>query len=408
MTWIESRERSSGAALALNALALAALATHGACARAREAGAPVEVADSAGVRVVTHHALEAPAWPLEPDPLLDLGATDGAEATRFFRISSARRLRDGGIAVFDGGSGELRVFASDGTHVRSFGRRGEGPGEFMGPGRIFALPGDSLAIWDERLRRLSIFQSGGTLGRIVEPVGIGMRPRILTVRADGGTLFEQEIGVRDRIGSEYVQQYSTFLLYDGSGELLDSLPTQPRVEIAMWGEGPLAGPRLFDEGTELAGDTSGYWVGTTKIEELRRYALAGELELIVRWPAKDRTIRSEDVDADLRELLASLPARADPVRAAALHRSREVLERFPSHGLLLVDRLGALWVQEFERPGRTGPTTWRVHGADGVLLATVRVPRGHRVLDVGEDYVLASGRDDLGVEHVRLFGLTRR
>ena len=35
------------------------------------------------------------------------------------------------------------------------------------------------------------------------------------------------------------------------------------------------------------------------------------------------------------------------------------------------------------------------------------VPEGFRLFEVGDDYVLGVGRDQLDIEHVRMYGLTR-
>lgn len=375
------------------------------CTASSDRAPQVVETDSAGIALVTNLDLAVVDWNVEPAPTLELGTVDEGGPEQFFRVSAARRLRSGEIAVHDG-SREVRVFAPDGAFVRSFGGEGDGPGEYRGPGRMFVIPGDSLAIWDTRLRRLTILDDRGNVGRIISPKGIGVRPQILTVLPDGSTLFEQEI-LLGYNATEYTQKFSSYLLYGPHGELVDSLPRQPRVEVAVWGEGPLAGPRLFDEGTQIAADWTGYWIGTTKVEELYRYSLSGELERIVRWPAEDRHVEDQAVDLSLREALESLGPGADRERFRAMHLSRGVPERYPSHGPLLVDDLGFLWVQEFERPGHQGPSTWRVFDPDGRLTARVRVPRGHRVFDVGQDYILALGRDDYGVEHLRVFQLSR-
>ncbi len=375
------------------------------CSAAEDRSPTVTVVDSAGISIVTNLELRIDEWAVDAEPLLELGTLDAGGPQQFFLISAARRLPSGEVAVLDG-SREVRIFTSGGAFVRAFGGEGDGPGEYRGPGRMFLMPGDSLAIWDTRLRRLTILDSQGGVGRVVSPEGIGRRPQILTVLPDGSTLFEQEI-LLGHTPPEYTQQYSDYLLYGPTGELLDSLPRQPRVEVGLWGEGPLAGPRLFDEGTQFVADSTGYWIGTTKREELLRYTLQGDLARIVRWPAEDRAVGDDAAALSLREALEALPPGADREAFSEVHLSRGIPERYPSHGPILVDQGGSLWVQEFERPGHEGPSLWRVFETDGTLTARVRVPGGHRVLDIGQDYLLAVGRDEYDVEYVRLFGLTR-
>ncbi len=361
--------------------------------------------DSAGVRIVMNQSIDVARWQLDTLPTVQMGSQEAEGPEQFFRVSSARVLRTGEIAVFDG-SREVRVFDRSGVFVRSFGGEGEGPGEYLGPGRMFRLRADTLAIWDSRQRRLTILNGTGEVLSTVSPAGIGRRPQILTVLPDRSTLFEQEIRLPST-PTEYTQQFSNYLLYGPDGVLRDSLPVQPRVEIAKWPVGPLAGPRLFEEGTQFAGDWEGYWIGITRDEEIRRYSLAGDLSLIVRWPSTDRMVEGDAQERSVAELLETLGAGVDREQAARVHRSREVPEQYPSHGPMLVDALDLLWVQEFERPGSRGLSWWKVFDVEGALRATVAVPDNHRVLDVGDDYVLAVGSDALGVEYVRMFRLTR-
>ena len=169
----------------------------------------------------------------------------------------------------------------------------------------------------------------------------------------------------------------------------------------------MAGPRVFDEGTQFVGDETGYWVGTTKHEEIARYGIDGTIEMLVRWPAEDRVVGEAASELALQEQLATLPAAVDPGPTEELFRSRTVAELYPTHGLLVSDELGYLWMQTFERPGNDGWTEWRVFDPVGRLVSIVAIPRDHRVHDIGSDYIITVGRDDFDVEYVRMFELRR-
>ena len=45
--------------------------------------------------------------------------------------------------------------------------------------------------------------------------------------------------------------------------------------------------------------------------------------------------------------------------------------------------------------------------ADGRMLGLVETPEIVTVFEIGEDYILGEGTDDLGVEYVRVWGLVR-
>ena len=65
---------------------------------------------------------------------------------------------------------------------------------------------------------------------------------------------------------------------------------------------------------------------------------------------------------------------------------------------------GLLWVQQFVPPGAPS-TTWLAFAPSGSLVATMDLPRGARLLDIGEDYALLRVRDELDVESVVLHGV---
>lgn len=100
-------------------------------------------------------------------PSFDIGHADGDPAQELYRVSGAVRLADGRIVVANSGSSELRYFDSTGGYLRSVGRRGGGPGEFTGDLKLLPYHGDSLLVWDARLRRFSLFAFNGAFVRVL-------------------------------------------------------------------------------------------------------------------------------------------------------------------------------------------------------------------------------------------------
>jgi hypothetical protein len=58
-------------------------------------------------------------------------------------------------------AGELRIFERDGSHLRTIGRQGSGPGEFERIGVVLAGPGGRIWADDARLRRWEVFDTAG-------------------------------------------------------------------------------------------------------------------------------------------------------------------------------------------------------------------------------------------------------
>src|SRR5690606_712467 len=80
---------------------------------------------------------DAPLWrPGEAWALREqfrLGATEGEGADVFGEIGDVELGPDGALHVRDAQASEVRVFGSDGAHLRTLGRRGRGPGELENP-----------------------------------------------------------------------------------------------------------------------------------------------------------------------------------------------------------------------------------------------------------------------------------
>jgi hypothetical protein len=100
------------------------------------------------------------------EPLLEIGAIEGPEELAFAAIESVVRLPDGTVAVSDAGATRISLFDADGAFLRSWGRQGDGPGEFRSLSRIYPLGRDSLMAAERFSGRLAVYDLGGDLGRL--------------------------------------------------------------------------------------------------------------------------------------------------------------------------------------------------------------------------------------------------
>jgi hypothetical protein len=120
--------------------------------------------DSAGTTIISQDGPDR-ALDWHGEEVLRLGPADeGPDA--FFRIrsdgSGLGADTAGNIYVVDTGHYEVRVFDREGRHLRSLGRRGEGPGEFVIPHRLFVSPDGIVAVADNSKRALVRFAPDGT------------------------------------------------------------------------------------------------------------------------------------------------------------------------------------------------------------------------------------------------------
>ncbi len=92
---------------------------------------------------------------------LSIGAAVGEPEYMFSRISDVAKDDSGRIFVLDYIEAELRIFDQAGKHIRTVGRKGQGPGEFMAPISLGITDNDTVMVYDLINHRISYFSPGG-------------------------------------------------------------------------------------------------------------------------------------------------------------------------------------------------------------------------------------------------------
>jgi hypothetical protein len=95
-----------------------------------------------------------------------IGTMEGAEETAFAEISDVAVDSRGDIYVGDGKLCEVRKFAADGRHLLTFGRKGQGPGEFQSVKTVSVGPEGQIILFDDMMQRLSEFSEDGRLLKV--------------------------------------------------------------------------------------------------------------------------------------------------------------------------------------------------------------------------------------------------
>lgn len=384
------------------------------------------VRDSAGVRIAESGAPTWDAgdgWHLSDEPALEIGALDGPAEVQFASIAGVLRLADGRIVVGDqrAPDGHLRVYGPDGRFLARFAPAGEGPGE-LGFLTLFAsYRGDSLATWDPRANRMSVFDVEGRLGRtqsIEIPIddlttGAGGAAMVMT-GAVSGFLDDGSVLVSPGLRFE-AQQGGTvsvpvrLLVHSPEGALLDSigplaevdwrLPDFERLQLGISDPYPPLSVRQERRDRIYAGSAATY--------EIRVFHVEGGLERIIRSPGRDLRMTEAARQAYLDEQLrrAEEAGRRPEVERAL--RDVPFPATLPAYARLLVDAEDHLWIQEYRLPGAEGPFRWSVFDPDGRHLGAVEVPEAFRIHQIDRDHVIGVWTDELDVQFVRVYGLER-
>jgi hypothetical protein len=94
-------------------------------------------------------------------PLFSVGAEEGAEHETFGRVAGVAFDAQNNLYVLDGGNRRVVVFDARGRHVRTIGRPGAGPGEFIAPLQVVVAQGGRVVVSDLGRRGFSVFAPDG-------------------------------------------------------------------------------------------------------------------------------------------------------------------------------------------------------------------------------------------------------
>ena len=179
-------------------------------------GTPPALQAQGGATVVVRDPARCSECEIQLEKVVTLGDREGAGRV----MANSRIARDSVgnyyVAHGDGSGGAAAVWVFDtvGTFLRTFGRRGEGPGEYQAIGNLRFRPGDTLEIYDSGLRRKTILAPDGTV------VGTSR----FEVRSYSGGVFLGDGRVVVNEHRQTPEQVGYPLqLVDGSGEIVRSL-----------------------------------------------------------------------------------------------------------------------------------------------------------------------------------------
>jgi hypothetical protein len=370
------------------------------------------VRDSAGV-VIVEHAADAlargtgdpPAWTADFDRALVLPGD-------FFQVAAAVRLDGGRIAVVERSDPRVRFFGPDGAREHSVGGQGEGPGEFRAITSAHRWPGDSIVVFDVQLRRLTLFDGSGELGRtfafeVTEDVPFA---NLQGVHAEEGSLLATGFSQTPPGGPEGGRRrYQTPAYRFGpDGALGGALPlaTDSESYFEIIENGFRVFPPLFRRSTGLLAGPDFLLEAANDTWEFRVHTPGGELTRIVRrWgtPARlTEPLRREAIERRLAEDGSS--GDGDDLRRTL--ETMPVPETLPAFGQVAVARSGHIWVEDYD-PARPESMAWTVVDPEGMIAARVELPGRFRPMEIGDDYLLGVLTDELDVERVVLAPLAR-
>lgn len=367
--------------------------------------------DSAGARIVSFDPLASDAvCSLGEEPTFLVGDDEGSDELWFSRVLGVARLSDGSVAVADDVSSEVRIFDAAGNHLRTMGRRGEGPGEFDHIWFMWRVPGDTLWVGDYRPWRYHLYTPAGEHVRTVT-----MNP-LYENRARGGGVLANGTSINVRLETAGRRDFKTpdswhVEAHGPDGRLLGTLMTLPgRTFGRVGGEtSNFYGSPLFDASSSI--DVAGRTVviANGRDPEVRVLDEELRLRLIVRWDDPGREVTA----AHIRSAREAARNRAREAGTSQLERGylnseRPAADFFPAVSAVKAGVDGTVWIWRYPRPGVPGPSRLMAFGPDGDFLCYLPAAKdNYWIWEYGADYVLGVHTTDLGVEHVAMYDLAR-
>ncbi len=367
------------------------------------------IRDSAGVRILDNGRAPPVGWRVETSPVFTLGwETDGPT---FTWIQSGQVLPDGGALAGDFGAKTIYRIGPDGSVLTTWGRDGEGPGEYQGLDAML-LRGDSIVVSDGRLRRVTILSYEGNV-LAIQPLPGAFLHQVSSILADGRILLIPGDGysfVPD-IRPEWVFEHQPIIAAALESGAVDTLAELPHLRRWYGTRGASPGP-VSVKG-RAGGFADGFAWSRADQREVMWYDGSGRLVQIARWDEEPVALtpdRKSRIAGHFEELFRS--SRADETFVAA--RLAEVVEGLDRHDGPLpywqsfhVDRLGNAWLSEYSLPGQPSDR-WRVITRDGTFVGWIELPGIVSILDITDDRVLAVRTDDLDVPAVVMLKLLKR
>jgi hypothetical protein len=332
-------------------------------------------------------------------------------------VTGAVRFSDGRIAVANGRTFQVQVFDPTGRAVASFGRQGDGPGEFAELRYICRMRGDTLIASDGG-RTHVVFAPDGSYVREVQPDlaptrTVRQMAELQGCSPDGSFLLMRDGFVRNNTRTTRWDDSSFAYLYNPDGRLRASI-------------GPLAGmtwdhaaglqqPVMFGAMERHTFDGRYLYSAPATDFSIQLYDLNGRLARIVRRPWTPLTVTAGEIRT-YKEYRREAFSGYSPDERREYEQMIEVLEIAPSHPavqLLLVDARGNLWVREgapwsrvdtarFRRGGR-----WSVFDPTGRWLGSVQIPDTITIVSIDSDVIIGTVVDAMGLEYLVTHRLIR-
>ncbi len=358
------------------------------------------------------HAFDpsVPRWSLSVEA--EVGGADEAEGMILGGVMGGVLLDDGGFALGEGQTLEVRFYDGRGAFRGARGGRGQGPGEFTFINWVDSPDGVGVTAWDPQANRVTSFPGlqGDPSTRSLDlgaagPRGSGAPVGLL---ADGTVVVLHGARENDLTGAVEGEHRDTARVIAVGADDSRILLARPGTERFVASDGEQSGAPLVVFGSEPRATVMGPTVvaGGTDTAELTRLDPTGApldpariaVPALAANPDAESAVRQAGVAADSAVWARIAPYNPTLDFATLLEYSRDLWTSLPARDTLprfselRGDRAGHLWVRAYVLP-TADSVTWARMDAGFDAEGRVVVPAGWRILDQEGDRLLVALRD---------------
>jgi len=341
-------------------------------------------------------------WHLSDSPLLTLGGPDASGPTEFTNVY-AGAFWAGRIAILDGATQTIRLFDPvSGKHIRTIGRHGQGPGEYLNAAYLQPLPGDSLFVSDIQQSRFTILEPNGDLARVVSVAALVRETRLTPVgRFADGSVLAWAPRFTDVSGTGLQRLPATLYRVDPKGTKADSLKVLPFATVQPMRIGGGGGWRAALGAGQMqpaVASQVAYLNSPTQFL-VHVYQAATGTWTTISEPYKPRpgTEAMAKVSRD-----AAVKQGASPQLMAQV----PFVDTLPAVRYPLLTASGRLWLVDGQADTVAHTRGLTAYGANGRREGRVLIPSGYQPVAISDSMIMLTEREESDGSLIVIYRLT--
>ncbi len=351
------------------------------------------VSSAAGQKITKENGIEVIHNPKDPVQLkgvpstpvlkedLVIGAESGDERFIFSEIRAIRADDEGNIYALDWKAHQIKVFDRTGRLLRTFGKKGQGPGEWQAPHVMVIAPSGQIVVRDMANWRFSFYSPEGKLLKEIPSQGFGFQKARIDKK---GFFYGNSLEFGEKDTAERLMRYGPDL--------------KPAATIAEFKENPQPDTDdLFAENTcfdVVKGDNLA-WARTGKYE-IKVVDQAGQTVKRIIKDFEPRRITEKDKKDRIQNYYGGHD-----------HSGRKIVfpEYFPPIRAFIADDEGRLYVRTFEKD-ESGKDLYDIFDPDGRCIARFALPASEWIEAVRKGKVYCTSEaDESGTQQIKRYSL---